>query len=123
MDAMSRYYCSISTVLEWTAERLLAHTSDGDVVARLGGDEFAVLLDTAHRSPRQSADVIRHAFDEPFVVGNDIIAVRPSIGIAVADSSDLVGAAAASELLHRADTAMYEAKRSRLTGLEDVGAG
>lgn len=111
------------TVLEWTAERLLAHTSDGDVVARLGGDEFAVLLDTAHRSPRQSADAIRHAFDEPFVVGNDIIAVRPSIGIAVADSSDLVGAAAASELLHRADTAMYEAKRSRLTGLEDVGAG
>ncbi len=91
------------------AQRLKQQVRDGDTVARLGGDEFVVILPRIH----DVADV--------FAVGNRLLAaarlpvriddrtvtVGASIGMTVAEPG-----ATPLDVLHQADTAMYEAKRS-----------
>jgi diguanylate cyclase len=105
------------TLLQETANRLSANTSRADVVARLGGDEFAVLFGAGATSPEQLAGRIIAAFDEPVVIDGESVEVRLSVGLAVADSRTITG----SELMHRADTAMYTAKRSGAGGLAIFG--
>lgn len=77
------------------------------IAARLGGDEFAVLL---HHSQDRDAmaigDAILAAMRAPVVVANHEIYVRSSIGI----SQGRVSGMTATELLRRADVAMYAAK-------------
>jgi diguanylate cyclase (GGDEF)-like protein/PAS domain S-box-containing protein len=86
----------------------------GDVVGRLGGDEFAVVLnqvtsveDTVAVAKRILADLAR-----PVRVSGVELRPRASVGIALAER----GRAETDELLHRADTAMYHAKREGTTG-------
>ena len=113
-------------VLQQVADRLLSATRGSDLVARLGGDEFAVLLehvpDEAHAVV--VADRILRAVSQPFTVGDRMVGVGTSIGIAVGDPADADGdgtAAAAAVagdrhrdpvevLLHEADVALYRAK-------------
>jgi diguanylate cyclase (GGDEF)-like protein len=91
------------------ARRLQATVRTGDVVARLGGDEFGVVLPGA-----DSAEAVRISQGILDRIGQDAdvrqqtIAVRASIGIAVAEPGlhD-----EPSALLSNADIAMYEAKR------------
>ncbi|RQW84278.1 putative bifunctional diguanylate cyclase/phosphodiesterase [Micromonospora globispora] len=98
-------------VLTQVAERLRAAARPDDLVARLGGDEFAVLLRglpapavAAHR-----AEVLLAALHEPLDLDGMRISVEASGGIAVAPASGGV-----TELLRRADVAMYQAKRAGL---------
>jgi diguanylate cyclase len=92
-------------------QRLLGCARTGDTVARLGGDEFAVLIEDAGEKAHLIAYQIMEAFERPFSTDGEIIFMRPSAGLAVADAddSDLY----AAELLKRADMAMYSAKRQR----------
>ncbi|GAA3781038.1 hypothetical protein GCM10022225_81780 [Plantactinospora mayteni] len=96
-------------VLIQVAERLRGAVHGEDLVARLGGDEFAVLFHglpapavAAHR-----AEALLTALHEPIELDGMRISVEASGGIAVAPSSGGM-----TELLRRADVAMYQAKRA-----------
>ena len=97
------------TLLVETARRLGVCVRDRDVVARLGGDEFAVLLEDLPHGAVEVAWRIVEAVAEPVVVG-DGDEVRVSASLGVVSTAD--AGRTAEELLHGADTAMYEAKRS-----------
>jgi diguanylate cyclase (GGDEF)-like protein len=89
------------------AARLTSLARPGDIVARFGGDEFIVLC---HHCPPSAAaklaNRIVRAFDEPFIVGNTPVKGTASVGWAIAKTTGDT-----SELLRRADLAMYYAKR------------
>jgi diguanylate cyclase (GGDEF)-like protein len=97
-------------VLMFTADRLRSHVREGDVPARLGGDEFAVLLPDV-TGPEDAVAVAARLVDAltvPMSVAQRRLVVKASIGIALSDP----GAQDAALLLHRADLAMYQAKRN-----------
>ena len=91
--------------------RFLECVRAGDTVARLGGDEFMVLLEGDADDHQVVARRVVEAFDKPFDVDGHEVFLRPSLGVATAtvDEPDLT----AEALVHRADLAMYAAKRSR----------
>ncbi|NND74487.1 MAG: EAL domain-containing protein, partial [Ilumatobacter sp.] len=74
---------------------------------RLGGDEFTVLVSTRidRHAAGDIADAIHLALAEPIDVNGDQAAVGAAIGIAFIEPG-----LTASEVLRRADTAMYSAK-------------
>jgi diguanylate cyclase (GGDEF)-like protein len=97
-------------VLMFTADRLKSHVRDGDVPARLGGDEFAVLLPDV-TGPDDAIAVAARIVDAlavPMSVAQRRLLVKASIGIALSDPAG----DEAERLVHRADLAMYEAKRN-----------
>jgi diguanylate cyclase (GGDEF)-like protein/PAS domain S-box-containing protein len=80
-----------------------------DIVGRLGGDEFGIVL-TGITSSDDAVTVAKRILtemDQPILIGDQVLYPRASIGVAVAGSGD----ADADDLLHRADIAMYGAKR------------
>jgi signal peptidase I len=90
--------------------RLQAAVGDHGLVARLGGDEFTVLL--ADHDPEFGevlATQIHELVNEPFLIGGEVLHVGTSIGI----SSGEWGITP-SEMMRRADVAMYAAKSRRL---------
>lgn len=101
-------------LLQAIAQRLRAGIRATDTVARLGGDEFAVLLETpadAAEAQRRADDLIR-ALRVPFdlAVGSGVITgvqIGASIGIALYRTHG----ATVEALVHKADEAMYAAKR------------
>lgn len=77
------------------------------MIARLGGDEFVVLIDNADTQRALGvADSLLEALREPIEAAGRRIHASMSVGIATSDHG-----ATTSELLSRADTAVYEAKR------------
>jgi diguanylate cyclase (GGDEF)-like protein len=101
-------------LLRVTAYRLAADSGPGELLARLGGDEFALLLtgESAHlptvlHRARRLAD----ALSAPTVAAGVQVSIEASVGVATADRGDVDMA----ELLRRAETAMYRAKRERST--------
>jgi len=91
------------------AARLSEHLRAGDLLARLGGDEFAVLLEDAGRhEATEVAAKLGFALAEPFAVEGIPLYSSASIGVSLFpdDGADL------SDLLRRADIAMYRAKGS-----------
>jgi diguanylate cyclase (GGDEF)-like protein len=102
------------------AERLSSCTREGDTVARLGGDEFVVLLpglSNAQQAARLAGEMLG-LLAEPFNIGGSSNYVGASIGVAIfPDDGSL-----ASELLKKADMAMYRAKatgRGRIIFFEE----
>ncbi len=96
-------------VLREVALRLEAASRPDDLVARLGGDEFAVLL-TGLPTPAMAthrAEALLAALDRTIEVDGMQLTVEACGGIALAPGSGGV-----TELLRRADVAMYQAKRS-----------
>jgi diguanylate cyclase (GGDEF)-like protein/PAS domain S-box-containing protein len=100
-------------LLDLVGQRLAACVTEKDTVARLGGDEFVIVLEDLGASDAvaaQQAERIAHsvlaALNTAFDLGGHERQVTPSIGVS------LFGRAAdtASEMLKRADLAMYEAK-------------
>jgi diguanylate cyclase (GGDEF)-like protein len=96
------------TVLVALATRLTEVVGKRGLLARLGGDEFTILMphvcDTAEVEALAQRLII--ALEVPLSVGERMLTLSGSIGVAMADSPD------ATELLRKADTAMYHAKNS-----------
>jgi diguanylate cyclase (GGDEF)-like protein len=92
------------------AERLSMILPPDARFARVGGDEFAVALTgkTAHPTVAGVASAMVHALDQPFGVAGFQFQVTAAVGYAVSDGKDVTP----SELLRRADLAMYQAKNA-----------
>jgi diguanylate cyclase (GGDEF)-like protein/PAS domain S-box-containing protein len=96
-------------MLTEVASRITSSVRVDDVVARFGGDEFVVLL-TSIRVEADAvavAENIRHAIAAPITTDHGELDVTASIGLTVARSGE-----DPHEALHRADAALYRAKRS-----------
>jgi diguanylate cyclase (GGDEF)-like protein len=91
------------------AERVVGAVRYGDTVARLGGDEFAVLMEDGGDAALV-ADKLCGALRAPFQLGSEQVEARASIGVFALDGGETT--ISADELLARADTAMYAAKRA-----------
>jgi diguanylate cyclase (GGDEF)-like protein/PAS domain S-box-containing protein len=99
------------------AGRLSPGVRTGDCVARLGGDEFAVLLGTADDARvRRLADRLLQQLRQPVGLAGHAVTVTASIGGTLAVAGDTP-----ESLLHRADTAMYAAKRDGKDAVELSG--
>jgi len=94
----------------------------GDTVARWGGDEFAIVAGAVadRDAVRTVAAHLHVALAEALRAQPHGVDVRASTGVAVADD----GALGPEDLLHRADLAMYRAKRDgggRLAFFDEAG--
>jgi diguanylate cyclase (GGDEF)-like protein len=94
-------------VIRRVALRARAALRDEDMVGRIGGEEFVCIL---QRSSAQSAEIVaervRKAVEAGTAAEDDLPDATISVGLAVYD-----GEADVEELLHRADKALYVAKR------------
>lgn len=98
-------------LLRSVSERLGTKIRETDTLGRLGGDEFVVVADSSppYTAPALICRRLLSAFEEPFDLspfGYSTIQMTASIGVATASGLS------SEEILHRADTAMYEAKRN-----------
>jgi diguanylate cyclase (GGDEF)-like protein len=97
-------------VLQLVAHRLRAALGPTTLVARLGGDEFAILFeDTDPITAAEIARALLTTVNEPLRIDGIEIVPAASIGITTVDDAELN----ATELMRRADVAMYQAKHSR----------
>ena len=95
-------------LLRTAADRLNANVRANDTVSRLGGDEFIVLL------PRlvddQIADTVANRIlrdlAQPLVIGDTVLSIRASAGIALTRGSGT----AVDNVMREADLALYQAK-------------
>jgi diguanylate cyclase (GGDEF)-like protein/PAS domain S-box-containing protein len=97
-------------VLAKAANRIKKILRSNDMIGRYGGDEFLILLERINEeSAHAIAQKIDEALSRPYEVDEHIIDfTSASIGIAIAPRD----AKKMSELIERADAAMYEAKKS-----------
>jgi diguanylate cyclase (GGDEF)-like protein len=95
-------------LLRTTAARLNANVRANDTVSRLGGDEFVVLLPrlTDDTIADTVADRILRDLLQPLVVGEAMLSIRASAGIAITRG----GGHDVDEVLREADQALYQAK-------------
>ena len=95
-------------VLRVFAETACANIGPSDLIGRLGGEEFAIALyDVDRARALDVAEAIRRSFEEiASEVDGHLVAATCSIGIAVSEEGPLD----MSELLARADEALYSAK-------------
>jgi predicted signal transduction protein with EAL and GGDEF domain len=88
------------------------------VVARLGGDEFAILQSAIGSNQRQAAIElslrIARQLTTPFDLNGNTVNIGTSIGIALAPEHGTVS----SDLLRKADLALYQAKSGGGDGFE-----
>ena len=107
-------------LLRIAAARLRSATRSVDVVGRLGGDEFVVICPRGEDPfvPDELGGRLAAAINGDVVFARQRIALRASVGVATSRAGELD----AEAVLHRADTAMYAAKRTqrRVTGLLGV---
>ncbi|CAM8658089.1 putative diguanylate cyclase [Comamonadaceae bacterium] len=113
-------------LLQEVARRLQQSIRQVDTVARLGGDEFVVLLqnlgleqDAAHLHASMIGYKILASLNEPYVLGDALHTTTPSIGITLFANTPI----GPSEVLKKADTAMYAAKqrgRNNVCFYEDI---
>lgn len=104
-------------LLKDVSKRCEALVSDGDLIARLGGDEFAIVQsargDERERALRLAIDLL-DAMSHPFVIDTQEVSVGVSIGISLAPADGRT----ASELLHKADLALYRVKAEGRNGFQ-----
>ncbi|MGR9115374.1 MAG: bifunctional diguanylate cyclase/phosphodiesterase [Gammaproteobacteria bacterium] len=97
-------------ILKETARRMLALLRDSDVAARMGGDEFVLLLPETDTDPAALvAQKLLKSLRLPFHIGENMLTLGTSIGIAVYPSNGTD----AETLINHADTAMYSAKKEK----------
>ena len=93
-------------VLRQVAQRFTRTLPNNAIVARLGGDEFGVLVEGSYEETLEAAHALRACLSYPFSIHGKSILVGVSVGHAHNDG--------AGDLLKRADSAMYRAKRSNM---------
>ena len=105
-------HASGDELLRQVTTRLAARTRATDLLARHGGDEFMLLLADLDDDARATADRVAHdllaTLETPFVIEGHEFEIAASIGVATFpdDGSEM------SDVLKRADAALYEAKRA-----------
>lgn len=101
-------------LLKGVATRLRATVRASDTIARISGDEFAII----HTQISDVSDIATLAgrftdiLSEPFLIGDEQIAVSATVGIAVYPRD----AETAEDMLQRADLALYTAKEKARGG-------
>ncbi|WP_323845520.1 diguanylate cyclase [Microbulbifer magnicolonia] len=89
------------------SEAIAAHIRDTDVFGRIGGEEFAILLSEARRDAQGTAQRLQGEIGGIVIETADgPLQFTASIGIA-----HLQGESTIDDLLHKADCALYQAKR------------
>ena len=108
-------------VLRTVAQRLRQNLPAGALLARIGGDEFAcAMLHEADQRDKlaQFADQLIAAVAAPITLSEAMVEATMSLGLASSEQDrcdsapDSSPAADAQVLLHRADIAMYHAKKT-----------
>jgi diguanylate cyclase (GGDEF)-like protein/PAS domain S-box-containing protein len=103
------------SLLKETARRLKGALRETDVLARLGGDEFAI-LQTGEADQRVDAiELAKRIIDvitEPYDINGNKVAIGTSIGVAMAP----VDGIEPSELMKKADLALYRMKSEGRNG-------
>ncbi len=101
-------------MLELAATRMCRALGDDVLVARLGGDEFALVLDADDPLELvETAELVREVLSAPARLDGLEVAMNASVGIAVREGDD----STSTDLLRRADVAMYQAKLGRVGSL------
>jgi diguanylate cyclase (GGDEF)-like protein len=103
-------------VLRVIAGRVAEAGNAGDLLSRLGGDEFALLItdldtggaDLALAAAVERARKLSAQIAVPMRIDGVLLSKEPSIGVVVAAAGEVD----LTELLRRADIAMYQAKRA-----------
>ncbi|MBO9685677.1 MAG: diguanylate cyclase [Mitsuaria chitosanitabida] len=97
-------------VLRVVGARLSSALRDGDLAVRLGGDEFVLTLTSVsdESDARQVLERLRQSIRGPIrLESGGTVSVDASVGLAMGGPGD-----ALDELMHRADEALYAAKRA-----------
>ncbi|PPD35577.1 MAG: hypothetical protein CTY19_00560 [Methylomonas sp.] len=95
-------------VLKAFADIMRRHSRASDIDCRYGGEEFFLVLpDTSQETAHQRAEQMRLSLiAQPLVIGESIIPVSASFGVAAYPASGL----SCAELIGAADKALYAAK-------------
>jgi diguanylate cyclase len=101
-------HASGDTLLSIVGTRLKAIAQESDVVCRIGGDEFTLVVTgkLTYNDLSVIGNKILSALNEPITIDEHIITVGASVGISYFPEHGTD----ASQLLKRADLAMYKAK-------------
>ncbi|TNB46990.1 EAL domain-containing protein [Martelella lutilitoris] len=102
-DTMGHFFGD--DVLRYAAETFMKNLGPDDFLARTGGDEFVALM-PATSDVEAFATTVTAAFSKPLRIDGRSCRLGVSLGIATAEDS----ADTASDLLIKADLALYEAK-------------
>lgn len=97
-----RGHAAGDAILRQVSKVISSVTREHDITARLGGDEFAIMT---IQSQAAEADLIRARLERGFHSAS----LAVSIGCAFAESLETI-----SDAMDRADSLMYEAKKSRV---------
>lgn len=97
-------------LLKEVSNRLQECVRQTDTVARLGGDEFTIILTDVQdvNNVEAIAKKVINSINEPFLLSGQTVKVSTSIGIGMYPSD----ATNMTEIIKKADTAMYRAKNS-----------
>jgi diguanylate cyclase (GGDEF)-like protein len=93
-------------ILKQVSNRFQRALPEHSLLARLGGDEFAVLTNGNYEAAMELAMALRATLSYPFNIAGEQINVDVSIGCVANDGK--------TDLMSRADTAMYQAKKARV---------
>jgi len=90
-------------ILRQVSQRFSRSLPSSAILARLGGDEFGVIARGNDEATLELASALKATLSYPFFIDGKSISIGVSIGHVRNDGN--------GDLLHRADLAMYEAKR------------
>ncbi len=101
------------------ASRLKSTVRDTDLVARYGGEEFAIIFpETSNRAALRVCERVRGAIENNYISIKKLGKVGTTISIGVATYPE--SAQTAQELIHKADLALYRAKKLGRNRVETV---
>lgn len=96
------------SLLQQISKRFKSIIREEDLLARLGGDEFGILMSSLSNAEdaKMLATKLIDSLKNSFILEGEEIHITTSIGIAIYP----VSGETASEIMHNADSAMYQAK-------------
>lgn len=93
-------------LLRAVSERFRRSLPSHSTLARLGGDEFGALISGDFESTMEAALALHASASYPFAIAGEKIKIGVSVGFVTNDGT--------RDMMHRADQAMYKAKREDL---------